>query len=227
MKKKFFLSIITLMFSLLFFTSNINAASSDVRSYEFADNNTRLYSTNNTWNDGLFKYYEKTGIDLRPYISDFTPKLTLNIVGYREVQIIFKRPASRTYYDYSSSSDWSYSSVNLFGFGSMISTYEYYNYYGYSYYGDINHRNGNNVQPFFLFVNGSGTAYAPTFVERYDINYLYASFSIPNLPTNQNFKLGISFSTLHCDYYGDAYDTYFWEVGNSNIVLSDNLYLNY
>ncbi len=227
MKKKFFLGLFTLMFTMLLFTSSVKASSPDIRSYEYANNNTRLHSSSHKWNDGLFYYYERTGQDLRPYISDFTPKLTLNIVGPREIHVIFAYPTELMYYDEFYYSDYYYNSVTLFNYGNMNYAYNSFTYVG-NYYGDANHRNGTNVQPFFLFINGTGTAYAPSFVDRYNSSYYYASFTLPsNLPTNQNFKMGISFSTTHLDYFGDAYDYYSWEVGSSNIVMSDNLYLNY
>ncbi len=226
MKKKIFLSLFALMFSLFFFTVNANAASPNVLTYEFATNNTRLHSTNHAWNDGLFYYYEETGTDLRPYVSDFTSKVTLNIVTSSEIHVVFQNPNSVTYGHDVFYGDLVYNSVNLFTYGTVAKVYNHVTYYGNSNYGDAAHKNGSNVQPFFLFINGVGTAYAPSFVGSYNSNYNYAAFNI-NIPKNQNFKIGISFTTAYFEYIERSPEDYYWQIGSSNIVLSDYLYLNY
>ncbi len=226
MKKKIFLSLFALMFSLLFFTVNASAASPDVRSYDYAENNYRLLSSNNYWNNGFFYYYEETGTDLRPYVSDFTPKFSINIIGYDTVHVIFKHPTEIIYDLDDSYGDYLYTSLNLFSYGNFLnnSSYNYFTYQGY--YGDSNHRNGTNVQPFFLFYNGY--SYTPNSIAKYDAYYYYyATFTLPTFPVKRNFQMGISFTTNYLRYEGrSGYDYCYWQLGNTNIVLSDDFYLN-
>ncbi len=224
MKKRFFILALSLMFTLLLIKSPSISAAADVRSYEFANNNTRLVSSDSNWNNGLTSYYLETGRDLRPYVSDFTPKLTLEIVSANEIHVIF-RITDDYVYDLVQNGYYYYS-VDLFNFGDLSYGTNYYTYNGNSNYGDANHRNGTNVQPFFLFLRGTGTAYAPTFVGRYNSSYFYAAFFL-NVPTNQNFTMGISFTTIHKYYRDDSgWDYTSRTAGSTNIILSNNLYFN-
>lgn len=219
----FFTALITLVLTSAV-SANAQTITNNSLTYEFANSTTRL-SASTRWNAGIYEQnLEYPDRQLGAYIADFTPKCTLTVIDQFEVEVTIRHSAGYEYNGYFEFGDYRCEYVELFDHGALEGPYDSYYYEGK--YGDENHRNGSNVQPFFLFRYES-EPHAPDLFRYNSITGYYVAKFFMDLPVNQDFRLGISFSTLYQQYREESgYDYNTNYISNSNIVYTNYLNIN-
>ncbi len=219
MKKKIFIIALTIMASILLLRPTKVNAAPNVLSYEYANHSFKLSSSNVDWSNGA------SANGLTPLIGDFTDKFTLNVISATEIDIIYNTPRKIYYNSQFYYGDYMYNSISICPRGDFTSGNDYFSYYGYSDFGDANHRNGTNVKPFFLTINGIGTPIAPSSIT-YDNGTNVAKFYL-TVPTNTEFRAYVYFCTVFEEYKDQSgYDFYYYRIGNNGGSASTYLYLN-
>lgn len=140
----------------------------------------------------------------------------MTIVDAHQVNVEFTPSSGKSYNFYSDPENYIYDSIYLFDTLPSRDTYFYYE----GLYGNSSHINGGVIQPFFLFLNGTGQEYIPVQVNYNSSTHSYTAKFFIDLPQTEAFSIGISFSTvyLHTDISENEYNWFY--LSNSNTINS-------
>lgn len=216
------ISIFFSVFLSLTLTVNAQSSNTEVLTYDFTTNNA-IVNAGSAWNSCIYEYNSQNpSTPIYGRISDFTSLFELEIIDPYQVNVEFKDSSSKIFNVLYPGSDERGELISLFTLGNLINDYCFFNFYGS--YGDESHRNGTDVKPFFLFLNG--VEYRPSQIRYRTSTRTYTAKFFIDVPVKQSFRLGVSFSCLKM-YYEYGPENYDWkDIYSSQIIESDLLYIS-